>query len=117
MTTDCVFCPDNWDNLDIVERYHRDHYDIAVINPLNPVVEGHVLVIAEAHTDSAATAAESFPATMAVAARYVGLHDIQANIITPIGPAATQTVFHTHVHIVPRTEGDGLHLPWTGQKH
>ncbi|OHT47970.1 hypothetical protein BKG71_25700 [Mycobacteroides chelonae] len=41
--------------------------------------------------------------------------DIQANVITSIGPDATQTVFHTHIHVVPRRENDGLHLPWTGQ--
>jgi histidine triad (HIT) family protein len=38
-----------------------------------------------------------------------------ANIITSIGRVATQSVFHLHVHIVPRHEGDGLCLPWTGQ--
>jgi diadenosine tetraphosphate (Ap4A) HIT family hydrolase len=45
----------------------------------------------------------------------VNVNGLQANIITSIGPAASQTVMHTHLHIVPRTEGDGLHLPWTGQ--
>jgi histidine triad (HIT) family protein len=37
------------------------------------------------------------------------------NIITSAGPSATQTVFHLHVHLVPRVPGDGLALPWTGQ--
>ena len=38
------------------------------------------------------------------------------NLITSVGAAATQTVKHLHIHIVPRHEGDGLHLPWTEQK-
>jgi diadenosine tetraphosphate (Ap4A) HIT family hydrolase len=38
-----------------------------------------------------------------------------ANFITSAGRDATQTVFHLHIHIVPRHAGDGLALPWTGQ--
>jgi hypothetical protein len=37
------------------------------------------------------------------------------NLIASRGPAATQTVPHLHLHLVPRLEGDGLPLPWTGQ--
>ena len=32
------------------------------------------------------------------------------------GAAAGQTVFHLHIHVVPRKPGDGLALPWTGQR-
>jgi len=35
------------------------------------------------------------------------------NVITSVGREATQSVFHLHVHVVPRREGDGLALPWT----
>ncbi|ABE67770.1 histidine triad nucleotide binding protein [Mycobacterium phage ArcherS7] len=122
--TDCVFCPDNWDNLDIVKTIglsvHEpapfDWYDIAIVNPLKPVTEGHVLVIAGRHSDNVANDALLARELMYIAARYVSDQDIQANIITSIGPAATQTVMHTHVHIVPRTEGDKLLLPWTLQQ-
>ncbi|CAL9324879.1 HIT family protein [Streptomyces sp. SudanB91_2054] len=37
------------------------------------------------------------------------------NLITSKGEAATQSVFHFHVHVVPRQEGDGRPLPWTAQ--
>lgn len=36
-----------------------------------------------------------------------------SNLITSAGAEATQSVFHLHVHIVPRGENDGLALPWT----
>lgn len=113
--TDCVFCPDNWDNLDIVEQWVDG--EIAIVNPLNPVTPGHVLVI---HRDHAPNIAEGplqqAASLMMVAAEWVGNHD-NANIITSIGSAATQTVMHTHVHIIPRREGDYLPLPWTPQHH
>jgi histidine triad (HIT) family protein len=37
------------------------------------------------------------------------------NLSTSKGEAATQSVFHLHVHVVPRQEGDRLPLPWTPQ--
>jgi histidine triad (HIT) family protein len=34
------------------------------------------------------------------------------NLINSCGAAAWQTVFHFHVHVIPRYEGDPLRLPW-----
>lgn len=108
----CVFCPDNWDNLNITERQGES---IAILVPLNPVVPGHRLVISEFHTADAAANPTTAAGLMHYAAAYVHRNKLQANIITSIGPAATQTVLHTHLHIVPRVEGDGLPLPWSPQ--
>jgi histidine triad (HIT) family protein len=35
------------------------------------------------------------------------------NLLNSCGRAAWQTVFHFHVHVIPRYEGDPLRLPWT----
>lgn len=111
---DCVFCPPNWINLDIVAR-HPDH-KWAIIRPLNPVTEGHVLVIHNLHTANAAVDYTVSADLMYAASAYVNVKGIEANIITSIGESATQTVLHTHLHVVPRHSGDGLTLPWTGQR-
>lgn len=108
---DCPFCPGNWHNLDKI----WESFGIAVINPLNPVTEGHVLLIHRKHTSDIASDPDIASELMFSAALWVKARNIQANIITSIGPDATQTVFHTHLHVVPRRENDGLHLPWTGQ--
>jgi histidine triad (HIT) family protein len=34
------------------------------------------------------------------------------NLINACGAAASQTVFHFHIHVVPRYEGDPIELPW-----
>ena len=111
----CPFCWPNRDNLDIV--WDPQWLSIRVIRPLNPVTEGHVLVInLRHHSHDAAADPTAAADLMFVAAEYVEKEGIQANIITSVGPDATQTVFHTHVHVVPRRPNDGLALPWTGQK-
>lgn len=116
--TSCPFCPDNWHNLRGIGRvWGFLSHDVSVIEPLNPVTQGHVLVISSKHTEDVAATGEYGIAAdlMQVAAEYVDNNDLQANIITSIGPLATQTVFHTNLHIVPRRENDGLQLPWTTQ--
>lgn len=87
-----------------------------IIRPLNPVIEGHLLVIHRVHSQDASADPDVAADLMHVAATYIGYEGLQANIITSIGPHATQTVFHTHLHIVPRREGDGLPLPWMPQQ-
>ncbi|ACH62009.1 hypothetical protein MYRNA_1 [Mycobacterium phage Myrna] len=116
--TNCVFCIPNWDKLDIIERTRFNPCEVAVINPLKPVTEGHVLVIAAIHTKNASEQPWSISALlMSVAGEWVRKNQIEsANIITSIGEPATQSVFHTHVHVVPRKLNDDLPLPWTPQQ-
>lgn len=109
----CPFC----------QRIARGEYDerrleVVRFEPLNPVTPGHMLFIPVEHARSAALDPMGAARAMKVAADYIrGLGDgVDANIITSIGEFATQSVQHTHIHVVPRTRGDGLHLPWTGQK-
>ena len=82
------------------------------IRPHSPVTEGHTLVIPATHVRDVAEDPEVSALTMAAAAEYaagVG----PCNVITSAGREATQTVFHLHVHVVPRRAEDGLSLPWT----
>lgn len=90
--------------------------DAIAITPLNPVTDGHVLVIPRKHV---ADATEKPMLTGAVAS-LAALHAAgvgPCNIITSVGAEATQSVFHLHVHVVPRRKGDGLPLPWTPQQN
>jgi histidine triad (HIT) family protein len=87
--------------------------DAIAITPLKPVVEGHVLVIPRRHVADAASDPEVSAITMRRAAEIA---PYPANIITSLGPEATQSVYHLHLHIVPRAENDGLALPWYSGK-
>lgn len=110
MSADCVFCAivAGQAPATIVDEWP----DAIAIVPHRPVVEGHVLVIPKTHVADFADDPEVTAATMR---RVAQIGTVPANVITSAGESATQTVFHLHVHIVPRAFGDGLTLPWTRQ--
>lgn len=85
--------------------------DALAIVPLNPVTEGHLLVIPKVHVADVGHDPDISAATMRRAAQLAASQ--WCNVITSRGRVATQSVFHLHYHLVPRREGDGLALPWT----
>ncbi|MFD4221696.1 HIT family protein [Streptomyces griseus] len=113
MVASCVFC-------EIVAGRAPAHVvweweDVVAIRPLNPVTPGHVLVIPHTHVADVGESPLVSARTMACAAELAA--ELPAvNVITSKGSAATQTVAHLHLHVVPRTAGDALPLPWTPQQ-
>lgn len=104
---DCPFCKIiKGANADVIYRGPRAW----VIRPLNPVTEGHLLVISKTHVMDYAERPKVTAEVVKVAARF---GPYQSNLITSFGDLATQTVYHLHFHIVPRRRDDGLALPWT----
>jgi histidine triad (HIT) family protein len=109
--SDCIFCAIVGG--DAPAAVVREWDDALAIVPLGPVVDGHLLVIPKRHVADASADPDVTAATMRRAAEIVPW---PANIITSLGEAATQSVFHLHIHIVPRTADDGLALPWYSGK-
>lgn len=88
--------------------------DVMIIEPLNPVTTGHVMAVPRKHFKDATADPAEASKVFFVAANFIrGGGDF--NLITSVGKWATQTVMHFHLHLVPRREDDGLHLPWTNQ--
>jgi histidine triad (HIT) family protein len=83
---------------------------IALI-PLNPVVRGHILVIPRTHVHDFAHDPTVSAATMRCAAELI-TGPSSYNLITSKGKPATQSVFHLHLHLIPRADNDRLALPW-----
>ncbi|SDM47159.1 HIT family protein [Allokutzneria albata] len=110
----CVFCAVAAGNAPATVV--REWEDVIAIRP-RPcgVNDGHVLVIPRTHVADASVDPAVSGRVMTCAAELMAEHEA-ANIITSRGAAATQTVFHLHIHVVPREEGDGLPLPWTPQQ-
>lgn len=113
---DCPFC----------QRIHADLFDLSgygsvSFEPLNPITPGHRLFLPVQHVADARDLG-GLNSAMALASSWAKdwennpRYKEDFNLITSAGEAATQSVFHLHVHYVPRRAGDGLHLPWTGQQ-
>ncbi len=85
---------------------------------INPATRGHALVIPRAHaSDIHEIDTEDLEAVAAMAQELAGraierLGADGVNLLNSNGPAAWQTVFHFHMHVIPRYAGDPLRLPW-----
>lgn len=112
----CVFCKIVAGTIPSFKLY-EDAATLAFldINPGNP---GHALVIPKAHVANLYASADKDLAAVMATVRKVataiektvrpdGLNLLQAN-----GPGAAQSVFHFHMHILPRRNGDELKMNW-----
>jgi histidine triad (HIT) family protein len=86
---------------------------------INPATRGHALVIPKAHAVNLLEIEPGDLTAVALAAQQLAkrvperLGADGVNLINSCGSAAWQTVFHFHVHVIPRYADDPLKLPWT----
>jgi histidine triad (HIT) family protein len=114
---DCIFCKIVVGGLPatIVDE---DERTVAFMD-INPATRGHALVVPRRHAqDLLSIDPEDLCATAATAQRLAGrmserLGAAGVNVLNSCGAAAWQTVFHFHLHVIPRYVGDPLRLPWT----
>jgi histidine triad (HIT) family protein len=112
---DCIFCKILAGELP-AEVVQEDEHTIAFMD-INPWTRGHALVIPRNHSrDLLDVPDEDLARTMAAAKRLAGrmterLGADGVNLLNACGSAAWQTVFHFHVHVIPRYEDDPLQLP------
>lgn len=111
LNDDCVFC--QIVSGDAPATFVRRKIDVDIIEPIGPHAPGHVLVIPTWHVQDAVANPLETATVMAEAAIYAASVG-PCNIITSVGAEATQSVFHLHVHVVPRGASDGLprYWPW-----
>ena len=114
---DCVLC-------DIVNRTATWHEYVAetdravAVMDANPAASGHTLVVPKHHAqDIWDLSSEDGSAVWDLARRVAhairdGLQPEGLTLFQTNGVAGWQSVFHFHIHLVPRWEGDGLTSPW-----
>jgi histidine triad (HIT) family protein len=114
---DCIFCKILAGELPatIVDE---DERTVAFMD-ISPATRGHALVIPRAHsTDLLSVDAQDLQAVALASQRLARraserLGADGVNLVNSCGSAAWQTVFHFHMHVIPRYEDDPLRLPWT----
>jgi histidine triad (HIT) family protein len=113
---DCLFCKIIGGELpgEIVDS---DDWTVAFMD-INPATRGHALVVPRAHSkdlieiDDADLTATNTAARRLAKMMDDALEPAGFNILNCCRPAAWQTVFHFHVHVIPRYDDDPLKLPW-----
>ncbi|WP_245996819.1 HIT family protein [Streptomyces armeniacus] len=109
---DCPFCAIVHDGAPAT-IVHEWGDALAIVPRSGGCTDGHLLVLPKAHvTDFTIDPVVSATVQLRAAELAQQLGG-QWNYLTSCGEAATQTVWHLHGHLVPRTAGDGLALPWT----
>ena len=113
---DCIFC--KIANGEIPSATVYEDSVCRVILDVNPANKGHALIIPKEHFDNiysidAETAAKIFTiATEVAKAQKAELNPDGLNILQNNGEAAGQTVFHFHMHLIPRYKNDNVGLGW-----
>lgn len=113
---DCIFC--KLANGDIPTNTLYEDDCVRVAFDIEPANSGHVLIIPKNHFDNVYsldedTAAHIFQVAVKVANVLKDtLHCEGLNILQNNGEVAGQTVFHFHMHVIPRYQNDGVTLGW-----
>ena len=113
---DCIFCKIVAGDLPST-RIEEDDRCVAFMD-VNPGTRGHALVVPRAHAkDLLEIDPEDLAACSRMAQRIAqragdALGANGVNLVNSCGAAAWQTVFHFHLHVIPRYVDDPLQLPW-----
>jgi histidine triad (HIT) family protein len=113
---DCLFCKIVAGEIPST-RVDEDERTVAFMD-INPATPGHLLVIPREHSaDLLEVPEEDLDAVVRMARKLAGrvLERLGAdgvNLLNSCGREAWQTVFHFHIHVIPRYAGDPLRLPW-----
>jgi histidine triad (HIT) family protein len=114
---DCLFCKIVAGEISS-QRVDEDDRTVAFMD-ISPATRGHGLVIPREHTPNLLEIDAEDLAATALAAQRLARRAVErfdaagVNLINSCGSAAWQTVFHFHIHVIPRYEGDPMRLPWT----
>jgi histidine triad (HIT) family protein len=115
--SECVFCKIRDGQVPSMKVY-EDERTLAIMD-INPLTSGHCLVLTKAHAatlwesdvedlQAAIVTAQKLANALREALKPDGLNVLQAN-----GAAAFQSVFHFHLHLIPRWNKDGKGFDWT----
>ena len=115
MADDCIFCKIVAGELP-AEIVDQDEHTVSFMD-INPWTRGHALVIPRNHSRNLSEIDDEELARVSAAAKRLAIRMKErlgcdgVNLLNSCEPAAWQTVFHFHAHVIPRYEDDPLRLP------
>ena len=118
--SDCIFCKIAKGEIPSSTLYEDD--DFRVILDMGPATRGHALLLPKKHYANLFELDDEVAGKVLKTAKKVAgqmknaLHADGFNLVQNNGEAAGQTVFHFHMHLIPRYEGDQAGTFWTPQE-
>ena len=115
MADDCIFCKIVAGELP-AEIVDQDEHTVSFMD-INPWTRGHALVVPRNHSRNLYEIDDEDLARVSAAAKRLAIRMKErlgcdgVNLLNSCEPAAWQTVFHFHAHVIPRYEDDPLRLP------
>ncbi len=115
--SNCIFCKIAGGEIPSKTLYEDDSF--RVILDISPASKGHAIILPKNHAANLYELPDEDASKIMIVAKKVAtvlkdvLHCDGINILQNNGEAAGQTVFHLHVHIIPRYENDNVTITWT----
>ena len=112
----CIFCKIANGGIPSATLYEDE--DFRVILDLGPATRGHALILPKEHYANVIALPEEVTAKAFILAKKMAakmmevLHCDGVNVVQNNGEAAGQTVFHFHMHLIPRYENDNAGILW-----
>ena len=112
----CIFCKIANGEIPAATLYEDD--DFRVILDLGPASKGHALILPKAHAANIYEISDEMAAKAMILAKKMATKMTDAlkcdgfNIVQNNGEPAGQTVFHFHMHLIPRYKGDKVGITW-----
>ena len=113
----CIFCKLANGEIPTATLYEDENF--RVILDLGPASKGHALILPKAHAANIYEISDEMAAKVMVLAKKMASAMTEAlkcdgfNIVQNNGECAGQTVFHFHMHLIPRYKEDGVGITWT----
>ena len=112
----CIFCKIAGGDIPSKTLYEDEEFK--VILDLGPATKGHALILPKNHYANLYELPDEDASKVMLLAKKMATHMTQKlncdgfNLVQNNGEAAGQTVFHFHLHLIPRYENDGQTLGW-----
>ena len=113
---DCIFCKIANGEIPAATIYEDEEF--RVILDLGPATRGHALIFPKTHAANIYEMPDELVGKAMILAKKMAARMTQAlgcdgfNVVQNNGEAAGQTVFHFHMHLIPRYEKDGAMVSW-----
>ena len=120
MSENCIFC--KIANGEVPSKTIYEDEDFKVILDANPASKGHALILPKEHCANIYEISEELLSKAVKLAKKLAAHMTKLlncdgfNLLQNNGEVAGQTVFHFHMHLIPRYRADGQKIGWKPQE-